>query len=118
MEIFAATIFVCFILYLVDKNHKWKWFGIVVGALTVLAVLAVAALYLNDEYESHRYKQTRIALGQCAHKVFPGAYDDLSDYDLGEKIIEKVPSPSQDCGQLATQWKSARIQTPDQTTGK
>jgi|ERR1051326_1852651 hypothetical protein len=52
MEFLAVSIFLCVVLYLVDKNHVWRGFWIVVGAITTVGLLAIGGLYWYDRHKA------------------------------------------------------------------
>jgi hypothetical protein len=90
----------CFVLYLVDKNHKWRAFGKIVAASTGLFIVVAIGFFLYTQHQDKIANRNR----ECAAKIrtaYPGAYDDLDDATLAEKAIAKYPNcklpPTPDC---------------------
>lgn len=57
MEALAAAILLSTILYLVDKNHVWKKFWLVLASCVLLVILGLTGLYLDDRYEAKKHAQ-------------------------------------------------------------
>src|ERR1017187_4511161 len=59
----TALVFI-FVLYLVDKNGKWRAFAKVVAALVLLFVLGIAgvyAYYAYDRYQDRKKDEANVA---------------------------------------------------------
>lgn len=82
----AAAILLAMILYLVDKNHKWRVFWRVMGALLALSVLGAAILLMQ--------KEERVRTRRCASRLrraFPRTYDATTDEELVRRAVSKHP---------------------------
>lgn len=86
----AISIFVCTVLYLVDKNAKWRTFwklGFTVGIVAVVLALGFGAYLYWSDLQSVRM----IACAQQIRRDYPGDYDDLSDPVLTSKVEARYP---------------------------
>src|SRR5215831_17382821 len=91
MEWLALAIFVSTVLYLIDKNRKWRAFGITLAATLGVLIVAVVGFFLYSEHQAKIANRNR----ECAAKVrstYPGAYNDLDDATLAEKTLAKYPT--------------------------
>ena len=91
MEWLALAVFASVVLYLVDKNQKWRAFAKIVVAATGICVAAFIAFVFYAKHQDEIAKRNR----ECAARVrsaAPGAYDDLDDATLTEKALAKYPN--------------------------
>lgn len=91
MEWLALAVFASVVLYLVDKNQKWRIFGKIIMAASGVFIAASIGLFLYMKREDKIANRNR----ECAARVraaYPGAYDDLDDATLTEKTLAKYPN--------------------------
>jgi hypothetical protein len=82
----AAAILFAMILYLVDKNQKWRAFWRILGAILALLALGAGVLLM------HRKERARARV--CASRIrlaFPRTYDATTDEELVRRAVSKHP---------------------------
>jgi len=82
----AAAILLAMILYLVDKNQKWRAFWKIMGAILALLALGAGMLLIQ--------KKERARMRACASRIrlaFPQTYDATTNEELVRRAVSKHP---------------------------
>jgi|SRR5580658_511887 hypothetical protein len=82
----AAAIIFAMILYLVDKNHRWRAFWKIMSVILALLALGAGVLLMHKK----EHARTRA----CASRIrlaFPQTYDATTDKELVRRAVSKHP---------------------------
>jgi hypothetical protein len=114
----GTAIVIVFILYLIDKHNLWRLFALVVVALVMLSAVGAGSYFGWHAWRNHRAERTPFDLSagfipaapaplpvpppkgfildqnflvQIVRLKYPTQYRDLSDTELGARVLKKYP---------------------------